>query len=590
MRLSPLTTVAVIIDDPQGRSIIDRYLPGLVDSPYIDTVRRVPIGALLENPQTGLDEATRAALEADLDGVAHLGPSIVESARNVFVPDPDYESDEVPYGSAVARIPNVVARWDVCEIEVRGPAHGNPFVDVELTATFVNEGNAVRVGGFYDGDGTYRIRFAPPREGRWLVETESSARSLHGITGSFECGPPRSHEHGPVRVADRFHFAHEDGTRFLPFGTTAYAWTHQSATLRTQTLDTLTESPFTKLRMCVFPKFFAYNEDEPELRPFEGSPESGWDTTRFVPEFFRRLEDGVRELAHRGIQADVVLFHPYDRWGFAALGAASDDRYVSYLVRRLAAFSNVWWSLANEYDLLARPESDWDRIAAVVAANDPASHLISIHNFQPFFDYDREWVTHVSIQRTDVYRTTENTTQWRERWGKPVVVDEFGYEGDLDMAWGNLTGEEVVRRSWEAALRGGYATHGETYLNDRDELWWSKGGVLVGSSPERIRFLLDFIHASPTEALEPVALGGTSYDTPWAGVPGEYYVGYFGLMQPSFTIVDLPAGATFSLEIIDTWAMTVHRVEGEFSGTARLPLPARAYTAARLVRVPESAA
>lgn len=25
--------------------------------------------------------------------------------------------------------------------------------------------------------------------------------------------------------------------------------------------------------------------------------------------------------------------------------------YLDYLIRRLAAFPNVWWSLANEYDL-----------------------------------------------------------------------------------------------------------------------------------------------------------------------------------------------------------------------------------------------
>src|SRR5262249_53510248 len=32
--------------------------------------------------------------------------------------------------------------------------------------------------------------------------------------------------------------------------------------------------------------------------------------------------------------------------------AAVDDRYVRYLVARLAAHRNVWWSLANEYDFM----------------------------------------------------------------------------------------------------------------------------------------------------------------------------------------------------------------------------------------------
>ena len=34
------------------------------------------------------------------------------------------------------------------------------------------------------------------------------------------------------------------------------------------TLATLADAPFTKIRMCVFPKHYAYNENEPERYPF----------------------------------------------------------------------------------------------------------------------------------------------------------------------------------------------------------------------------------------------------------------------------------------------------------------------------------
>jgi hypothetical protein len=68
----------------------------------------------------------------------------------------------------------------------------------------------------------------------------------------------------------------------------------------------------------------------------------------------------VLALRDLGVEADVILFHPYDRWGFADLGAEADDRLVRYAVRRLAAFSNVWWAMANEYDLMAgKTEADW---------------------------------------------------------------------------------------------------------------------------------------------------------------------------------------------------------------------------------------
>ena len=44
------------------------------------------------------------------------------------------------------------------------------------------------------------------------------------------------------------------------------------------------------------------------------------------------------------------------------LDAATDDRYVRYVVARLAAFRNVWWSMANEWDLArSKTMADWDR-------------------------------------------------------------------------------------------------------------------------------------------------------------------------------------------------------------------------------------
>ncbi len=100
-----------------------------------------------------------------------------------------------------------------------------------------------------------------------------------------------------------------------------------------------------------------------------------------------------------------------------------------------------------------------------------------------------DWVTHCSIQRVDIYRTAENTNEWREQYRKPIVIDECAYEGNIDYGWGNITGEEMVRRFWEGAIRGGYVGHGESYLHQDDILWWSKGGKLHGTSPERIGFL-----------------------------------------------------------------------------------------------------
>src|SRR4051812_49259481 len=176
-----------------------------------------------------------------------------------------------------------VEQWDIHEVALAGPTRGNPFLDVELSARFTQGGHTVAVRGFYDGEGTYRIRFMPDRPGKWTYRTISNAKQLNGKRGSLDCVAPRrsSDNHGPVRVANTFHFAYADGAPFQPIGTTCYAWTHQSEALQKQTLATLKKSPFNKLRMCVFPKHYAYNSAEPVLYPFEGTPPNQWKLDRF---------------------------------------------------------------------------------------------------------------------------------------------------------------------------------------------------------------------------------------------------------------------------------------------------------------------
>src|SRR5207248_1587970 len=119
---------------------------------------------------------------------------------------------------------------------------------------------------------------------------------------SFTCTPPDTGTHGPVRVAGSFHFAHADGTPYLPIGTTCYAWTHQNEELEHRTLASLAASPFNKVRMCVFPKSYLFNENEPERHAFKRLDDGTFDLTRFDPEFFRHLEQRVAELSELGIE------------------------------------------------------------------------------------------------------------------------------------------------------------------------------------------------------------------------------------------------------------------------------------------------
>ena len=398
-------------------------------------------------------------------------------------------------------------QWGQFEVRLSGPSSGNPFVDVQLTATFTQGKDKRTVTGFYDGDGIYRVRFMPMKTGSWEYTTHSNAKDLNEKSGAVNVTKPSSANHGPVGVANTFHFKYADDTPYKPIGTTCYAWTSQSDELEEQTLKTLAASPFNKLRMCVFPKWYTWNKNEPRLYAFEGTPPNHWDFTRFNPAFFQHLEQRIAQLRDLGIEADIIILHPYDEghWGFDRMPDEADDRYVRYIVSRLAAFRNVWWSLANEYDFMKeKQESDWDRLIQVVHESDPYGHLTSIHNGRELYNQTNPLLTHASIQNGSAAEEAGRAVLYRDVYRKPIVFDEIKYEGDIPLRWGNLSAEEMVHRFWECIIAGTYPGHGECYLHPSDVLWWSKGGVLRGESPARIAFLRDVLATAPAEGIEPI--------------------------------------------------------------------------------------
>jgi hypothetical protein len=61
---------------------------------------------------------------------------------------------EVASGSVTETDHAPIPQWEVFELALAGPSSGNPFTDVQLTATFALGHRTVAVEGFYDGRGT----------------------------------------------------------------------------------------------------------------------------------------------------------------------------------------------------------------------------------------------------------------------------------------------------------------------------------------------------------------------------------------------------------------------------------------------------
>ena len=513
-------------------------------------------------------------------------------------------------------------------LELCFPTDADPQPLPELTAAFTCGEDTITVKGFYTGDVTYRVRFLPKKPGIYAYQVKGVVRA----EGRVEVLPAREGHHGMVK-AKGIHFIYEDGTAFHSFGTTVYALAHQSEALIHETMETLKQSPFNKVRLCVFPKSFLYNSNEPRLHAFEKREDGSFDPSRSCYAFWDAFEARLRELFDMGIQVDLILFHPYDRWGYSTMPQEDNLRYLDYLLRRLAAWPNLWWSLSNEYDLFpGKSIEDWCEIETFVAQNDPFHHLLGNHNCYQCWDASRPDTTHVSWQTRGLTRIP----QMQKKFRKPVCIDECGYDGNLFAPWGALTGKEMTARFWRTHVRGGYCTHGETFTPDEREIvFWAKGGKLVGESPARIAFLREIMESLPgpldpwyseyeqlflmsDEALREiiergsirtVTASGGIQETPLTDkwrmhirnllamdqvdrerymdtaltICGHYgqavYLYYYDIQQFESAKLELPEDRTYRIDMIDTWNMTRETVQMGASGTIQVKLPSREYMA-----------
>jgi hypothetical protein len=268
------------------------------------------------------------------------------------------------------------------------------------------------------------------------------------------------------------------------------------------------------------------------------------------------------------------------------------------VVARFAAYRNIWWSMANEYDFLrTKNEADWDRFFQIVQKSDPFDHLRSIHNGRILYDNNKPWVTHASIQNGLAVKDPGSAELYRDVYRKPIVYDEVEYEGNHAARWAQLSGQELVHRFWAGTVAGTYVGHGEFFQEPHDIVWVGPGGTLKGESPARLAFLRKFMEDAPE--INPIDLW---HDPRIGGKAGDYYLIYFGRETPATWNFELyrdgiADGTQFKIEVIDTWGMTITPVDGIFVAKKKdrytfvdekgrsVTLPGKPYQALRIRRV-----
>lgn len=483
------------------------------------------------------------------------------------------------------------------ELKFKGSEPKSSHVAVDLVAEFACGEKIKAVKGFYDGDGTYIVRFLPETPGDYVWHVKGVIEA----NGQERCVPSKNK--GIIRVKET-HFIDANGDVFLPIGTTVYALSHQTDKIVKNTFKSLKNAPFNKIRHCVFPKHYEYNNNEPELFPFEKSKDNKWDVNKPCFKFWKRLERNIFRLAKLGLQSDLILFHPYDKWGFSEMSREENYIYLDYVIRRFSAIPEIWWSIANEFDLFPnRTIEEWYGIEEYIAENDVYGHLLSNHNCFSFYDFTRKNITHCCIQTTQV----ESAGKFIQKYKKPVIFDECCYEGNLPMSWGNISAFEMVNRFWIATIQGASATHGETYLSDDEVLWWAKGGKLKGKSPKRINFMktifenipypLDTWAVNPLENLSAAEIEKI-LNSPIATLPSKMserqqealfvkdaafmgrkqddcFMQYFARHCCAEAVWNLPENKRYGIYVIDVWNMKKTKILNAVNGKIHVKLPGK---------------
>jgi hypothetical protein len=474
--------------------------------------------------------------------------------------------------SATAGRPTQVPRWQPCDFVSRCDIQvTNPFA-VAFSAT-VEGPNHVRLKlpGFYDGQGKWKVRFAPTEEGPWSLVTESAAPVLRGRKAQFLAVPNTNrYMHGALRIDPQYprHFAFEDGVHCFVMGYECdWLWALDAGNPRLPTvgpfLNQLAASGFNYVLLNAFAQDTSWRKGKtgpddygpPPMFAWEGSNEAP-DYSRFNLAYWQHYDYVIEALRQRGMVAHIMIkvYNKLVNW--PAKGSPEDDLYFRWLIARYAAYPNVHWDLSKE----SNNEKDLDyKLGRIkfIRDNDAYHHPITTHTDLKTFDggaYD---------EMLD-YRCDQVHTNWhasllahRRQHVWPVLNVEFGYEcgpgGLSDKTYRVVQGpEEVCRRAWEVCMAGGYGAYYYTYT-----AWDVIRPQDTPPGYAYFRHLRDFFQTTAYWRLEPAdALTSAGY---CLAEPGRQYLVFLNHAAPFSLMlagIDTPLPASWYQPLTGAWQST----------------------------------
>ena len=378
--------------------------------------------------------------------------------------------------------------------------YARPFADVTLDGVFTApSGRELRMPGFYDGGGVWRVRFNPGEAGRWSYRTVSRPADPDlDRTGEFRVTPRETRGFLRATPGRGWGFAYENGDPVFLLGDTTYnlfgmafCGADVDAVLARRAAQGFN---LLRVRIPVSPFHPPDGYSDWQTRrtwPWGGSEQAPL-FDRFNLDYFRTVDGVVRTADDLGLGLELIM----EAWGFEfpfnsrqIFTPEWEELWLRYLIARYDAYAcTAVWTPLNEYEFY--PNGDWHhkpvadrwqmRVSRWIKAHAPHGHVVAAQNgprLPPFaerFAADREAVDAILFQewgdRSEAggwlaAGIEESIDQSLAGWRGSAVLAEWGYERNPEFPL-NVPGHEFCdpdhtrRGAWRGAFRALGLIHG----------------------------------------------------------------------------------------------------------------------------------
>lgn len=298
-------------------------------------------------------------------------------------------------------------QWKEIELTFKSTeTYENPYVDVEIYAEFIHEdGTALLRPGFWDGDNTWKIRFASSKpSGAWKYKTVCSNAAdtgLHQQDGTITTVPYSGNNelirHGLLQMSEgQRNVIHANGKPFLLVGDTPWAlpWRGTYETVTTYAKNRQQRGFNAALLMSLMP-------DKGVTGPNSRTERQGFAVAfkdlknghinQINVEYFQYMDSLMTILInHAIVPVYQPVFHGFGWKGKDLLGwdmdASEYARYCKYLVARYGARPAMWLVGADSDGRNTGIKEGGETIEKWDAYQQPTG----LH-YSPFDDYVPDW-------------------------------------------------------------------------------------------------------------------------------------------------------------------------------------------------------